>query len=187
MKLKYFLILLFFITGLSHTASAQGVDELGPGSGYLEDDGTSLWDEGGFMDDTGIRETEGQYLEEEEVRAQEAAIIKAVEEDPSINIARALEQDRALLDKNIIYGIGTGVTIGGWLALLYGQDARQNVQYVSLGIISGVLLGVLIGTKSLYQTPAAYNLTPIQPYQPASPLFKKSENTLARLDFSIPF
>lgn len=94
-----------------------------------------------------------------------------------------------MLDDNIIYGVGTGVTIGGWLALLHGKNARQNVQYVSFGIISGIILGVLLGTKSLYQNPtASYEIMPPQEtYQPQPENFKTDENTLARLDFKIHF
>lgn len=177
---------MLILFGFSLTGVCQGIGGQDLGTGYLEDEGTSLWDEGGFMDDTG--ENDGQYLEEDEVRAQEAAALRAMKEDPSIDIVKALEQDRALLDDNIIYGVGTGVTIGGWLALLYGNNARQNVQYVSLGIISGVILGVLLGTKSLYQSALdPYETMPIEGYQPKQTPLNSSENMLARLDFQIRF
>lgn len=68
MKFKHFLFfLVLIIVGFGFTANGQGVSNPDFGSGYLEDEGTSLWDEGGFLDDTG--ENDGQYLGEEEIRA----------------------------------------------------------------------------------------------------------------------
>ena len=120
---------------------------------YVEDEGISLWEEEGFIDSTGEEsefETEdGQYVSEEEVKLQEEAMRRA--QVPGLNVAEALEKDKKLLPDNILYGIGTGVVIGGWFALLQGENARQNVQFVSVGIVGGVLLGIMVGTKSLYK------------------------------------
>lgn len=74
-----------------------------------------------------------------------------------MDIAAAIEKDKQLMPDNIVYGIGTGAVIGGWLALVQGQDARQNVQYLSVGVLVGALIGMLIGTKSLYLPPAQAN------------------------------
>jgi hypothetical protein len=123
------------------------------GYGYLEDDGASLWVEGEFVDTTGMEfeTTDAEYVGEEQVRAAEAAAKRAGL--PTIDLAAAIEQDKELMPDNLIYGVGTGAVIGGWLALVQGESARENVRYVSVGIVAGVLLALAVGTKSLYQTP----------------------------------
>lgn len=164
---------------------------------YLEDDGTSLWEEQKFFDSIGeeFESGQGQYLSEEEVGEIEKAAKKA--RKPSINLAEALEKDKQLMPDNIIYGLGTGLTIGGWFALLQGKSARDNVRYLGTGIVSGVLLGVIVGSKSIYQqlraekldqenssfdkTPRfTYNIIPFKPDQ-------KSNNFAANLNFQFKF
>jgi len=134
---------------------------------YLEDEGDSLWEEQGYRDATGQEFETGdtQYVGEQEIKESQEAARRAGR--PSVNLAAALEKDKELLPDNIIYGIGTGAVIGGWLALVQGKDARDNVRFLSVGIISGVLLGMAVGTKSLY----------IQPVQPISLLEKRGAQT----------
>lgn len=69
---------------------------------------------------------------------------------PSIDLAAALERDVQMLPDNILYGVGTGAMLGGWLALVQGKNARENVSYVTIGILLGALLGVSIGNKTLF-------------------------------------
>lgn len=117
---------------------------------YLEDEGETLWEEQQFLDSTGreFETQDQQYIGEDQAReAEEAARISGI---PSVNIAEAIEKDKKLLPDNILYGVGTGVIIGGWLALQLGQSARENVKFLSVGILTGVLLGIAVGTKSLY-------------------------------------
>lgn len=135
------------------TSFAQDVD-------YLEDDGTSLWEEEGFIDSVGdldeqYNTNDGQYVAEEEIQAQEEALQAA--QGSGLNIADALEKDKKLLPDNIMYGMGTGAVIGGWFALWSGKGGRENVQYLSVGILAGVLLGITVGTKSFYQDPIVVN------------------------------
>ena len=123
---------------------------------YLDDEGDSLWEEETFTDVTGqeFETVDRQYVGEEQIKAAEEAAKKAGL--PTLDIAAAIEKDKQLMPDNIVYGIGTGALLGGWLALIQGKDARQNVQYLSVGVLSGALIGMLIGTKSLY-------LPPVQP------------------------
>lgn len=132
---------LFLIVSLS-TSFAQ--------SGYLEDESDYLWEEQEYQDAAGMEfeTSDSQYVGEQEIKEAEAAAIRAGR--PSVDLAAALEQDKELLPDNIIYGIGTGAVIGGWLALVQGKNARDNVRYLSVGIISGILLGMAVGSKSLY-------------------------------------
>jgi hypothetical protein len=149
--------------GLGPAAYAQS------GYGYLEDEGASLWVEGEFMDTTGMEfeTTDAEYVGEDQVRSAEAAARRAGL--PTIDLAAAIEQDKELMPENIVYGIGTGAVIGGWLALVQGESARENVRYVSVGVVAGVLLALAVGTKSLYQTPGYSYRQPDRPNLSAAP------------------
>lgn len=145
------LTLVFFISSLlPHQVFAQEMD-------YLEDQGDSLWEEERFLDVTGseFETSDSQYVGEEEVKAAEAA--RKNSGLPAIDLATALENDKAMLPDNIMYGIGTGALIGGWFALVEGGTARDNVRFLTIGVLAGVLLGVAIGNKSLLmpQAPGA--------------------------------
>ncbi len=165
-------------------------------TGYLEDNSDSLWEEEGYLDATG-REFEtgdSQYVGEEEIKeAEEAARRAGV---PSVDLAAALNRDKELMPDNIVYGIGTGAVLGGWLALVQGKTARENVSYLSIGILGGVLLGMAVGTKSLYikqgqpisrlenpDVPAPKDATP--PFH--VDFIRKQKETLAQLNFQIKF
>lgn len=124
---------------------------------YLEDEGDSLWEQERFLDTTGeeFQTEDAQYVGEEEIEAAEAAAKRAGL--PTADLAKALEQDKEMLPENIKYGVGTGVMIGGWFALIEGGDARDNVRFVSIGVLVGAGLGFLLGSKALFipSNPAA--------------------------------
>ena len=128
-------------------------------AGYLEDEGSSLWEEQQFLDVTGeeFMTEDAQYVGEEDVEAAKEAARKAGL--PSIDLASALDREKQMLPDNIMYGIGTGAMLGGWFALTQGKEARQNVQYLTVGTLIGALIGVAVGYKSLFMTPTAA-LTP---------------------------
>ncbi|MBT3225300.1 MAG: hypothetical protein HN580_08405 [Deltaproteobacteria bacterium] len=166
-------------------------------TGYLEDNSDSLWEEQGYLDSTGreFETSDSQYVGEQEIKEAEEARRRSGL--PSVDLAAALEQDKELMPDNIIYGIGTGAVIGGWLALVQGENARDNVRFLSVGIISGVLLGMAVGTKSLYieqnQPISRLENTDVQaPGKATSPPFhidfiRKQKETLAQLNFQIKF
>lgn len=129
---------------------------------YIEDEGSNLWDQGVIFrdDDTGKGMTlegeqqagEGEYITEEEVEALEAA-----EEELGATFQfdeEAMAREREMLMENLKYGVGTGLLIGGWMALVKnlseGSTARDNARFIGLGIVSGALLGMAIGNKSMY-------------------------------------
>lgn len=136
-------LLLFTICSVHPAGFAQEID-------YLEDEGTNLWEEQQFLDVTGEEFTteDSQYVGEEQVKAAEAAAKRAGL--PTINLAEALEQEKQLLPDNIMYGIGTGALIGGWFALVQGGTARENVRYLTVGTLFGALLGLAVGSKSIF-------------------------------------
>ena len=122
----------------------------GQGTGYLEDESDYLWDEQQYQDSSGreFETSDSQYVGEQEIKEQEEAARRSGR--PTVDLAAALEKDKELLPDNIIYGIGTGAVLGGWLALVQGKNARDNIRFLSVGVISGVLLGMAVGSKSLY-------------------------------------
>jgi hypothetical protein len=143
-RLPPILLLCLLSVAFVPSLSAQGVEDE-----YIEDEGTSLWEEEKFLDATGKEfETEDvQYVGEDEVQAAEAAAKRSGM--PSIDLAAALDRDKKLLGDNIVYGIGTGALLGGWLALVQGSSARDNARYLSVGVLTGALLGMVIGNKAL--------------------------------------
>ena len=134
------------------------------GGGYMEDNGSNLWQQDNFTDpsdaNTALDTSSNEYVGEEEVQAFQEAARSA--QGPGINLAAALEKDKQYLPDNIMYGLGTGLTIGGWFALLQGSSARDNTRYIGLGLVGGALLGIAIGTKSVYayKLQQAFNFTP---------------------------
>ena len=137
-------VMVFWVSVTSTCIFAQEED-----MSYLEDEGSSLWGEQEFMDVTG-REFEtdnNQYVGEEEVKAAEKAAQRAGV--PGMNLVNALEVEKEMMPDNIIYGVGTGAMIGGWIALTKGDDARTNVSYLTVGMLAGALIGFVIGSKSL--------------------------------------
>jgi len=177
-----FTIITLLFTG---TCFAQDVD-------YLEDDGTSLWEDEGFIDSIGdldeqFNTSDGQYVSEEEIKAQEAAL--KASQGSGLNIADALEKDKQLLPDNIMYGMGTGAVIGGWFALWSGKGGRENVQYLSVGILAGVLLGITVGTKSFYQDPLVVNYPENDFSIPSRTTSTNTDSTTSYslLNFEIPF
>ncbi|MCP4753194.1 MAG: hypothetical protein GY866_20075 [Proteobacteria bacterium] len=121
---------------------------------YLEDEGDSLWQEQKFLDTTGkeFETMDMQYVGEEEIEAAEEEAKRAGL--PSIDLAAALEKDKEQMPDNIVYGIGAGVIIGGWLSLVQqGLDGRKKVRNLTVGILVGGLIGVLVGSKSIYSKP----------------------------------
>jgi len=148
--LKFAVLILFIQYSLQPVAFSQ--DAL-----YLEDEGGNLWEEQRFLDITGEEFTteDSQYVGEEEVKAaEEAARLSGL---PSLDLAAALERDKEMLPDNIMYGIGTGALIGGWFALVQGDNARDNVRYLTIGTLLGALLGIAIGNKSMFMSQASEN------------------------------
>ncbi len=147
MKLPRFLTVPVLIIFLFVAAQPYGFSQ---DVNYLEDEGDSLWEEQQFLDVTGqeFQTEDAQYVGEEEVLAAEEAAKKAGL--PSIDLASALERDVEMLPDNILYGVGTGALLGGWLALVQGENARENVSYITIGVLLGALLGVAVGNKTLF-------------------------------------
>ncbi len=132
----------------------------GQQSEYLEDEGESLWEEEMYMEASGadFETQEGKYMSEEEIQLAEEEAIKAGV--PTLDLAAAIDQDKEMMPDNIMYGVGTGAMLGVWLAFSMGEADREQAKYVTVGILSGGLLGVFLGTKSILmpQSTGASNL-----------------------------
>ena len=143
---KYFFLGLLLLAFLVVEAQAQS-------PAYSEDEGTNLWNQESFIEDGNLDEplgdSGGDYVGQDQVESMEAAALRAGR--PGHDIVAALEKDKQLLPDNVMYGLGTGLLMGGWLALLDRSSGRKNAQYLGTGLVFGGLLGVMIGTKSVYQ------------------------------------
>ncbi|MDH5559957.1 MAG: hypothetical protein OEY59_03790 [Deltaproteobacteria bacterium] len=181
---------LFFHGSISF---AQGYD-------YIEDETSNLWEEERFVDQTGRVNREfdtsvGDYVGEEEVQEIEETT-GSVSPSSRINIMAAIEKDKAILPDNVLFGLGTGVTVGGWFALLQGKNARENTRYLGMGIVLGTVLGLVVGTKSVFsdRAPLYYGLNenlppdnhPLQ-YQFGFMQGKTGKDSLAQIKFQFGF
>ncbi len=157
---------------------------------YQEDEGGDLWQQDRFVDPTGevgVDSGGGEYIGSEEAKSLQEAARRAA--GPNINIAAALENEKKYLPSNMGWGLGTGLLIGGWFALLDGKSARDNSRYVGLGIVLGSILGVAVGTKSVYKPLLNQRSQWLRaPKDPFAPDFTPSRRpVLARLSWSVKF
>ncbi len=60
-----------------------------------------------------------------------------------------LEQEKANFAPNILYGVGTGLMIGGWFALLTSNTSRDTLRSIGLGIVLGGVMGSVIGGRAV--------------------------------------
>jgi len=145
-QVKYIFLAILFIAFFTLELQAQT-------SGYLEDEGSNLWNQESFIEsnqnEESFGEAGGDYIGDGELKSLEAAAARS--KGPGMDLAAQLEKDKKLLPDNILYGLGTGVMIGGWFAILQGKNARDNTRYLGMGVVVGTLLGMAIGTKSVYQ------------------------------------
>lgn len=145
-RFKFFVLLILFVSFYVLDAHAQQPI-------YLEDEGSGLWQQDAFIEsdelDDPLSESSGEYIGDEKLKAYEEAA--RMGRGPQHNIAAALEKDSRLLPENMVYGIGTGLALGGWIALLQGGDARDNTRYLGVGLVGGILIAMAVGTKSVYQ------------------------------------
>ena len=58
------------------------------------------------------------------------------------------ERDELLI--NIAWGVGTGLMIGGWYALINEGDNRETQRALGLGMVMGSIMGTLVGSRSLF-------------------------------------
>ncbi len=60
-----------------------------------------------------------------------------------------VRDERQLLPRNVAWGAGTGLLIGGWFALIESGSDRQTQRSIGLGIVLGAILGMTVGLKTV--------------------------------------
>lgn len=60
-----------------------------------------------------------------------------------------LSSERANVPLNVGYGIGTGLMIGSWFALLFAGTSRDTLRSIGLGIVLGGFVGSVMGTRAV--------------------------------------
>lgn len=60
-----------------------------------------------------------------------------------------LGAERDVLPLNAAWGAGTGLLIGGWLALISAGSNRDTLRSIGMGIVLGGIVGVAVGMKSV--------------------------------------
>lgn len=165
----FFLIYLIIATGLftfSHASKLLAQQEQ-----YFEDEGSSLWQNESFIDDYGSMESgttpeekfqEGDQIMDEnyidegdippEIDSREMEFNREV-------LADSLNREKNLLPLNVAYGAATGLLIGGWITLVKAGTAREKARNLGAGLVFGALMGLAVGTKSVYTNPALYSET----------------------------
>lgn len=114
---------------------------------YFEDTGTgSLPADQATGAPTEQDYTEGnKYIDENLVPLQQR-----IPTETSRRLQLTLGSERQTLPLNVAWGAGTGLLIGGWFALIGQGNNRQTQRSIGLGIVSGILLGLAVGTRSLF-------------------------------------
>lgn len=148
---SYFLplFLLFCLVFGAGQAQAQFFDET------LEQDELFVEDENQFFeprfDDIGggVQEedfTEGDKFIDESLISPDQRSIST----DGRRFQLALSEERDELPLNIAWGAGTGLLIGGWFALISEGDNRETQRSIGMGIVTGILLGALVGTRTVF-------------------------------------
>jgi len=142
-------MMLFCLIVAAEQAQAQFFDET------LEQDELFVEDENQYFDsrfdDLGGDSREDDFTEGE--KFIDESLISPDQRSISTEGRRfqlALSEERNELPLNIAWGAGTGLLIGGWLALISEGDNRETQRSIGLGIVTGILLGALVGTRTVF-------------------------------------
>ncbi len=91
-----------------------------------------------------------------------------------------VSNERADLPMNAAWGAGTGLLIGGWLALIGAGSNRDTQRNIGTGIVVGALVGLAVGAKSVINpnapSPVADTGSPGSPV--TTPVVVLDRNTL---------
>lgn len=147
----------------------------------FEDDSLNTFEEEVFIDDMDLNELqlesdfeqdfnsnrvqEDQYLDEDIVPDETQELLQ----ESLIQRRDFLAEEKANFVPNILYGVGTGLIIGGWLAFLTANNSRETFRSIGMGVVLGGLMGSVLGSRSI--------ITPNAPIPNASLPQKKPFNT----------
>ncbi len=108
-------------------------------------------DEGSFdgvsEDDFGIggEEDDDAYVDEDVLSDDTQQLL----ESALLQRRNFLAEEKANFAPNVLYGVGTGLMIGGWFALLTATTSRDTLRSIGLGIVLGGVMGAVIGGRSV--------------------------------------
>ena len=115
---------------------------------FFEDRTFGTEDTGGASQEQDF--TEGnRFVDEQLIPADQRALTQG-----GRRLQLTLGKERDTLPLNIAWGAGTGLLIGGWFALIGEGDNRQTQRSIGLGIVTGILLGVAVGTRTVFNPDA---------------------------------
>jgi hypothetical protein len=100
-----------------------------------------------------------------------------------------VQSERELLPRNIAWGAGTGLMIGGWFALIENGTDRETQRSIGLGVVLGALLGMTVGLKTVIapEAPRAALLHPASAESPAMLAYTAPRAVPLRLGFALRF
>lgn len=151
-----------------------------------EDDALFLEDadEGGISQEQDF--TEGDKFVDESAIPED---IRGIDEQGRrFQLTLAGERDELLI--NIAWGVGTGLMIGGWYALINEGDNRETQRALGLGMVLGSIMGTLVGSRTLFFPDAARSVgkteLPVDSTPSFLPLISLNKND-ARIGFRMTF
>jgi hypothetical protein len=171
------LLLVFFISALvsfPHPVRAQFSDDDQEGDIGVEPDDeftdAAGADEAGMSGERDL--TDGETYNEESPTQVGAGVAG------SRQLQTRFAEERQALPSNAAWGAGTGLLIGGWLALIAAGSNRDTQRSIGTGIVLGALIGVAVGVR--------FVVNPGQPAvgQAAEPASQSSLTPLVSLDDS---
>lgn len=137
-------------------AMAQFFDESLESADIFAEDEDQFFEHGMGQDDIGAGGTaEPDFTEGE--RFVDESLVPSGQRGLSLGsrqLQLTLGKDRDILPLNIAWGAGTGLLLGGWFALIAEGDNRDTQRSIGVGIVAGILMGVAVGTRTLFNPDA---------------------------------
>ena len=137
-------------------AMAQFFDESLESADLFTEDEDQFFEQGFGQEDVGPGGTgEPDFTEGE--RFVDESLVPSGQRGLSLGsrqLQLTLGKDRDILPLNIAWGAGTGLLLGGWFALIAEGDNRETQRSIGVGIVAGILMGVAVGTRTLFNPDA---------------------------------
>ena len=150
----------------------------GFGSGGIQDFGIQPGQDPSDSLDSQYESTD-QYLEEGAFSEETESTLK----DDLIVRRELLSQEGKDAPSNLGYGAGTGLMMGTWFAFIRKEtNTRQQFRTIGSSTVLGALVGVMLGTRSVWNPGAP---RPEDNYQPTSFLPNTSDWFLAQKENSL--
>lgn len=135
---------------LPPTAFAQFYDESLEDQQFFEDRGDNFFESDSDQFGTPSQEqdfTEGnEYVDEQQVPPSQRNVPASAE---GRQVQLALTGDKQQLPLNVAWGAGTGLLIGGWIALIQEGNNRETQRAIGTGIVLGIFLGAAVGLRAV--------------------------------------